>query len=231
MQPGACPWDGFSSPEIDFCERNLCGWLVEPSNAVSSLAFWVVGIYLLRRARREGTRGFLSLVGLFSILIGTFSFVFHATMTGWGNFLDLASMCVLSGVMLAVNLGRLHRPFDRHRLSIYLVLVLASTAAIGFWLHLGVYIFGGQVAAAAALEGVLTLRARRRRRAIDFRHFWSSLAIFLSSWLVWILDIRGIACDPDNHWLQGHSLWHVGCALSVVTVYLYFRQFEHTEKL
>src|SRR4051812_47615397 len=99
MEPNSCPWDGFASPQIDFCERNLCGWLVEPANAVSSLAFCAVGIYLLKRARKDKTRGSLGLVGLFSILIGVFSFLFHATMTGWGNFLDLTSMCVLGAVM------------------------------------------------------------------------------------------------------------------------------------
>jgi hypothetical protein len=36
------------------------------------------------------------------------------------------------------------------------------------------------------------------------------------------MDVRGSFSGPDT-WLQGHALWHLLTALSLATIYLYYR--------
>jgi hypothetical protein len=38
------------------------------------------------------------------------------------------------------------------------------------------------------------------------------------------MDINRVWCQPYSL-LQGHAIWHCGCALAVVTAYNHFRQF------
>jgi len=33
-------------------------------------------------------------------------------------------------------------------------------------------------------------------------------------------------CDPENHWVQGHALWHVFSAIGVTMIYLHHTQFD-----
>jgi hypothetical protein len=87
------------SGTVQFCERRPCAWIVEPSNAWSSLASVVLGVVMLLRAR-----------------------------------------------------------------------------------------LGGRV-----VVGVAVALAR----------------IFFGSCAIWVTDITGLLCDPDNHLITGHVIWHV----------------------
>jgi len=42
------------------------------------------------------------------------------------------------------------------------------------------------------------------------------------SCVAWILDLTGRVCNPSS-WLQLHSLWHLGMAVAVGFIYLYYR--------
>ena len=42
-----CPWSDYAPATIAFCERRLCAWIVEPSNAWSNVAYVLVGLLSL----------------------------------------------------------------------------------------------------------------------------------------------------------------------------------------
>ena len=37
---------------------------------------------------------------------------------------------------------------------------------------------------------------------------------------------RATACNPGNHWISGHGIWHLLNALALFLVYLFYRQFD-----
>jgi hypothetical protein len=39
-----CPWSSLDPGTVHFCEERLCAWVVEPSNAWSSMAYVVIGV-------------------------------------------------------------------------------------------------------------------------------------------------------------------------------------------
>lgn len=220
----SCPWSFLTPSVIDFCEANRCAWIVEPANSTSCSAFVLAGLYLLRRARRDGADGLLRLMGPMAVSIGVFSVALHGTMTLVGGFLDLMSMYLLATMMLLLSVQRLgHAVGLGHYLAANGALALAHILAP----RAGVPLFGGLIAAFAVLELVLW---RRGRRTVDYRWFWATAAIFLGSLGVWALDISRTLCAPES-WLQGHAIWHCGCAASTVTLYFYFRQFNGPSRL
>ena len=83
----ACPWDGWEPAAIEFCEADLCSWIIQPANTWSNLAYVFVGAWLIRLALREGHRDLASL-GLIEILIGIGSFFFHMSGTHVGEVVE-----------------------------------------------------------------------------------------------------------------------------------------------
>jgi hypothetical protein len=73
-----------------------------------------------------------------------------------------------------------------------------------------------------ALE--LWLRFGRSVRA-DYRWFLRALAALAIALGFSISDITGAWCEPSNHWIQPHALWHVFSALSLLFSYPFYRQF------
>lgn len=68
------------------CEQLRAGWLAQPANAVSSLAYVVVGVWLLWRSRRPGVhRGVLVAGGLGLVAVGVGSLAYHGPQPGWAH--------------------------------------------------------------------------------------------------------------------------------------------------
>jgi hypothetical protein len=74
------------------CERIRSGWLAQPANAVSSLIFVAVGLWLLGRARM--------LPGLAMAAVGVSSFAYHGPQPGWAHLAHNAAIGALALVLL-----------------------------------------------------------------------------------------------------------------------------------
>ena len=98
--PPDCPWGGWTPPDLQHCEANLCGWITTPANTWSNLAYVAVGVWIWRRAAK---RDLLAAGGLgpVSIAVGVTSFAFHASYTFAGQVLDYGGMFLLIGWALA----------------------------------------------------------------------------------------------------------------------------------
>ncbi len=53
-------------------------------------------------------------------------------------------------------------------------------------------------------------------------YLWASLAILLTAGGIWILDRTSVVCNPTSMF-QGHALWHILNAASIMFIYLYYR--------
>ncbi len=228
----ACPWDFLPPAAIDFCEANRCGWVVEPMNTLSSFAFVIVGAFLWRKSQKEGATGLLAATGPICILIGLFSATLHTSMTQMGNFLDLASMYLLATLLLFFNWRRYRiifgKPVRERRERLYYIFTICTLLLVhAFWMPAGVPMFGALVIAYGILEILLWIYRRKTGKKIKYGHFRGLALSFGLSFLVWTLDISQTLCWR-NSVFQGHAIWHVGCAISVIYAYLYFSQFPQS---
>lgn len=206
---------------MHFCERRLCTWIVEPSNAWSNVAYLVIGAWILWLDRAP-RRSALSAIGVASVLVGFGSFAFHATATFVGEVLDISAMYLISGLFIVFNVRRLWHWSDRHLLALYAALAAASFALLVATRANGVPMFVAQVTVAGILEVML-----HRRGGGTTRYLFLNLLIgfFVVSFGVWALDTTGVLCDPDNHLFTGHAFWHVSNAFCLLWCYRFHQQF------
>jgi len=224
--PASCPWSGFEPAAITFCEADACAWITQPANTWSNLAYIVVGAWLIRLALREGHRS-LAAIGAIEVLIGIGSFFFHMSGTHIGEVVDVGAMYLLSSYVLVENSARYRARLGRPLApstgpAAFVVLVLASIVAIAvFKGEVGVVLFSIQV----TLAGHLEVRMRRRfRDPVDYRPLVKLLVCFSIAWGFWWLDLLRIHCNPDNHWLQFHAIWHLFNSAVFVFLYRFYAQ-------
>ena len=209
-----CPWSAYEPGTIAFCEERLCAWVVEPSNAFSNVGYVIVGILVLLAARRRIP---FFVIGLASIFIGLGSFVFHGTGTRIGELLDVSAMYLLSAIGIVFAIRRLVPVSTTTFVVTYLAIVAASVGCM-IGLHTnGILMFAAQFALATALEVAAYWFGERAR---SYRWQWALAASFLAAFAIWNLDKWNVLCDPTNHLVTGHAVWHV---LTAVTIYCFFR--------
>lgn len=219
------PWFGWTPATMHFCEALTRGPLAQPANAISSLFFCVVGLYLFRIVR-EG--GIFLLFPVSAVLVGITSFLYHASWTFFFQVFDVSSMFMLSCLLLSFNAWRLKLLSRRALPYAYAVMVAASTSGmVALKGKSGEFIFGAEVAVVAAAEALLA----SRRTGTEYRFFAWALGTFLAAYAVWLLDVKEIVCAPDNHVLQGHALWHVLNAFCFYFLYRFYRQFDLVQSL
>jgi hypothetical protein len=225
---GNCPWSRFEPGTIEFCERRLCAWIVEPSNTWSNLAYIAVGVYLLWVCRHD-RRNALTAVGVTGVLVGIGSSIFHGTGTFFGEVLDVSAMYLISGLFVTFNVKRLLGWDDRKLIQLYVALSAASIALLIATKYSGIPVFALQLVAAGVMEIKLFRRHRRERRPDSYRPMTYLIIAFAVAFTFWRLDISGRLCDPDNHILTGHAAWHISNSLCLLFFYRFHRQFQRRE--
>jgi hypothetical protein len=216
-----CPWDGYAPATIAFCERRLCAWVVEPSNAWSNVAYVLAGLFVLWRCApwRSTARW---AIGVAAIVLGLGSFTFHATGIRVFEVLDVSGMYLLSAIGLGFAGRRLFGWRDDTVVASIAAVALTSSVLMVVLGNDGIAVFGIEMLLIIASE--LHLRARNPPGVgVWLLRTVVALVVALG---IWVLDIRGPLCDPDNHLLTGHAVWHVLTALAIL---LYDRYEEGLE--
>lgn len=217
-----CPWSSSDPGTVHFCEERLCAWIAEPSNTWSSLGYVVIGLVMLVQALRPLAARSLA-VAMAQIMIGIGSFFFHASGIFWGELLDQVGMFMLSALIFAFSLAQAKQLSAARTVQVYVGLVLASSLLMLVVRPIGIPLFAVQLAAGLGWQIRLWSRSTGSAKSLH-RPFFIGLGIFLVSFLIWLGDITGLACRPQNHLLTGHAIWHILNAISVYKLGVFYRQ-------
>ncbi len=216
-----------------FCEAARSGWIRQPANTWSNLAFVVAGLcvawYATDRVRLGLTLGahpaLATAYAVLVVLLGPGSMAMHATQTDLGGHVDLLSMYLLSGFAVAYALMRWTRRGPGTLLAVFALAVAAGMlvhlrgGSVPLLGHPGNAAFGVQLVTAIGLEVALL---RRRSPRQDLRFGLASIGVLAVAFAIWTTGQEGHPwCDPDTL-LQHHAAWHVLCA---VAAYLLFRHY------
>jgi hypothetical protein len=171
----------------------------QPANAVSSLAFVIVALLLLREPRSSARTTYMAAL----IVIGLGSAFYHASLTFAGQFVDVFGMYLIATFIITDNLSRSGRLTERKALTAF-VAANAVLSIVLLALPLARrYLF------ALLIVYVLFLEIRARRSAsIKATPLHAAIAALLAGFAIWILDITRVVCSPHS-WIQGHALWHL----------------------
>jgi len=222
-----CPWSGWKPPNVDWCEEELCAWVVNPADSASNVAYVIFGVVMLATTRRSDAAPSVRLFGPASILVGLFSFAYHATYTYFFQFFDFVGMFVFCFAVVTANAVRLQwiQPASTAVFCFVgvvvfsgLVPIVSMTAIpIQVLVLLLALVIMGQEFAAFRREGPLDPPAPRRL-------FFAALGLLALGLAASVADLTRTWCDPTNHWIQGHALWHVLSAAALYLLFLYYRE-------
>ena len=198
------------------CEAIAGGWLVQPINAWSSLAYTVVGLILIVSSAPSASRD-RTLRIAFGVLIGATgvgSFLYHGPQsTGAALAHDvtfLATLWFLAVMDPASSLGM-------RRQSAWLTLggVIAAVSVMLIVVPTSVNVLTGISIVALIVSDVLMHRVG----GINGRWYATALTLFAASLLFNALGRSAAAtCEPGSM-LQLHALWHI---LSATALGAYF---------
>ncbi len=220
MPHGDCPWSSFSPATAMFCEQNLCSWIAQPSNTWSNLPFAIVGIMIVRTNK---DRPLLKLLGHSAWILGIGSFMFHASASFIFEAWDLLGMFMISGLMLSFNFARYSENQSVSKLiGLFLGMTALAFAILLSFPSIGIALFAIQVALALHLEVLMDLR----EDPVEFKYAKYFIGAFVLAFILWNLDIHGIVCDPNNHILTGHAVWHLLNAVAIWFIYRFYAQFQ-----
>jgi hypothetical protein len=195
----------FALGESD-CEMIGDGFLKQPVNAVSSLAFSVVGVAIWAwAARAHGReRRFRIVLGAGLVATGVGSFLFHGPQTAGAGFLhDITFLTVLLTIGVG-NLGAVIGWSERATWSVAtsgviaaaVILILEPTAT-------NVLLVAALVVIAASEVAI------QRTEGGDGRWYAATLALVFAAVVLFVLGRTGsFACEPDSY-RQWHAAWHV----------------------
>ena len=220
MPHADCPWSDYSPATAIFCEENLCSWIAQPSNTWSNLPFVIAGVMIVRAS---SNRPLLKLLGHSAWILGLGSAMFHASATFIFEVWDLLGMFMISGLMASLNLARYRHVSKPHEIiAFFLGMTTLALILLLSFRPIGIALFATEVAFALTLEVLMHLR----EDAVDFKFAKLFIGSFAAAFILWNLDIHNIVCDPKNHILTGHAVWHFLNACAIWFIYRFYSQFK-----
>ncbi len=202
-------------PNDCFCEAVNDTFPVQPINSFSSFSFVLVGviIFIKEILKHNKPSKIYKTFAFITVFIGVASFLYHATLNFWAQFLDLISMFLLAAFIIAFNLDK------SKKVTFWQTFILTSfttSSLILFFPSVGRILFALLLSAGAILE----IRNQFVRKRFSSRFLKALFFIGVAS-LIWMLDRYSVACNPYSI-IQGHAIWHIICSLAAYYLYEYY---------
>lgn len=224
-------------PDDCFCEALRYGeWIRQPANTWSNLGFIAVAILivvLVSRCKGYGQNRLItypSLSWLFAfgcLLTGVGSFFYHASFTFISQWFDVMGMYFSITFFLIYNLDRL---YDLKPVKVYLA-YLAINGLLGLALYVipeaRRYLFATCV---LLMVASIIYTQWRLNTPIKTKYILWSILSFGMAYVLWVLDLKHIVCEPNSLW-QLHSVWHLLSAASALLIFLYYLSEEAKESI
>ena len=243
---GADPWELYKEAggnAMRFCEKNrLEDCVKQPSNTWSNLGYLCVGIFCLSlgindiKRRKAGivVKNYIVKYPVFSILIGVSSlylfigsFFYHASLTLFFQKLDITGVYAVVLSVMAYNFYRLFPVIKRkgkeistHKLIVLITILLNLAFFFGLWKVEINALFPALCIITFSLN-FLYLKFRDKNDLFQ-KYLFAALSLMFLAGMLWILDVKSVICAPQSI-LQGHAVWHLFTAASLLFIYFYFR--------
>lgn len=224
--PPNCPWrasaDLLGAPNIKWCEATLCGWISEPANTWSNLLYLLFAVVILLQNRRS-LHMELRWMGPAMFAMGLLSGAYHASNNYLSQVLDFIGMFLLVFWFLVINLRRNRWIAPGALVPAYIGLVVVGVGLVHA-MYLVHWPFQWLIALATVATVATEFSARRHAaQRVALGRFLASLLLMGVAQAASLLDLTRAWCDPDNHFVQGHAVWHLASALALYLACQHYR--------
>ena len=200
------------------CERLVDGWLAQPTNALSSLAFVIVGLLVpvLSRYRSEPHQLIAGSISVAMVLVGIGSVAFHGPGGPASNWIHDGSITVLLVLIVVLELGR-WAGWDARRIvngwlatSVAVLVIELVRPAVGDMLNAPLAFL-----AVLGIMGPLVGWPQTRRPDTRNKGVLVAAGLVGTGAIIMLLGrTGGPLCVPDAV-IQGHAVWHVFAAVGI----------------
>ena len=227
-----CPWVDLRKwsglPNVRWCEEQVCSWIATPANTWSNLGYIFVGLLFLWSTQKEKSEN-IRFYGHASLAVGITSFVYHASLAFATQLLDYLGMFIFFYLVLIQNFARLGMISGEKVKSQIWIWTIVSTGIAGTSNYLG-FPIQGLIALIIAVTIITEVMAKKKsKRPIRYRAFFGSMMFFATALTFSVSDVTRKFCDPSDHWIQGHALWHYFGAVALFFSMHHYRQFYSPE--
>lgn len=201
------------------CESIDRGLIAQPVNAVTSLGFAVVGVWLMGRREGEPQRTRICRVafGTLLIVMAVGSVMYHGPQPSWARFVHDLSNAAVAWALIGYDLGELRRM----SLAAMATVVLSGIAVLGalFLAYPDAGTRTTEVLVATVLVLEFLAHSRRDgfaawRRDHSMRHLAAAVLAGVAVAAYLIGRTGSPLCRPDGL-LQPHGLWHLLTAVAI----------------
>lgn len=236
-------WKVAGGNSAHFCESLEAGIIKQRANTWSNLAYLFVGFVLfsiglkdhLYKKRKSVNNflaqhpGFTLLLSAAVILLFLGSFLYHASMSQLFQIVDRVGIYAIVFTLIAYNTCKLFPKIkfnkeirSSHVLGILLTIALTIFCLIEAWKWNINIIFPLLL----LLLVVLNFVSIKKQQSIYYLKYmlFAFVSLFVAG-SFWIMDRTDVICTPSSIW-QGHALWHILTAFSVLLLYFYYRSEE-----
>lgn len=222
MTSAGDPWAAvraYGPPNLDWCEEPIGGWILEPANTWSNAAYLLAGLVVwAARGGDASARLFAPALLLLAVLSG----LYHASVSFLLQVGDFAGMSLVTGLALGLNLRRLGA-LAPARLAPFLGTFVAGSLALFFVLHAADVAVQALIAVQATGVAATEAALFRRQPDVDRRPWLLALGLLGAGAAFSAGDLTRAFCDPRDHVVQGHAIWHVLSAAALVALFRFYR--------
>lgn len=235
MTPG-CPWVDLRAwsglPNVRWCEEQLCAWISTPANTWTNLGYIFVGFYFFWATRNDKSDN-IRFFGTAALWVGWTSFVYHASLTFATQVLDFLGMFIFFYSILMHNFARIGWLKPESLRKATWILTIITTAISSTVDYFGFPIQGMIFFLILIITATEFIAKKKATKPYVLRNMVLAYSFLLVGVAFSASDVTRKFCDPTNHWLQGHALWHLSGAIGMFFLVRFFRQFysEETGKL
>jgi hypothetical protein len=231
-----------SGNAFHFCETDRMDQLIrQPANTWSNLAYFLVGLFALtlgvqdfKQSGRKESDNFLVRYPIFSIMFGLSvvyvffgSFLYHASLTSYFQKIDQTGLYSTIIIVLVFNIYKIFPVFrfrqqwkSSHALMVGLIFLFNYIIFTHLWTININLLFPTLVVMVFITSAYYTLFINKEHYFTNY--LWAASAIMVLAGIIWILDRTDVVCSPDSIF-QGHALWHILTAVSLLFIYMYYR--------
>ena len=229
-----CPWydmyQRFGPANVKWCEHRLCAIIQEPANTWSNLAYIFPALVIFwwgLKIKNKQTQFY----GVTLFIVGAFSLFYHMTNNYFTQYLDFFGMFMLMSMLMMYNFKRLSWLPSWGDIKVFLLWFIPLNGVFALFTVLEINIQAIVALLVLCVVGTEFL-CRRNPKVVDnpsLKYFFISLFFMSVAISFSIADAKRAFCDPHNHVVQGHALWHFFAGIGLSFAYLYFRQMSWFE--
>lgn len=227
--PPGCYWydaaEKFGAPNLKWCEETLCHVISEPANTWSNMAYIIIGIIMFIKCKNLKSKS-IRYTPYAMIIMGLGSYYYHMSNFYISQVFDFIGMFIFVHWLIGLNLIRA-KVFNLKKMTLaYIGFILLNTLVMHI-LYLNTTNFQFLIVIAVILIlGTEYLARKNGSIPKDTKFLKFALIGIVIAESFSLMDLTRVMCNPENHVIQGHAIWHVTSSIALYFGFIFFSQFD-----